>query len=164
VRKNLIFRLWFYFRQGWGTYFAFIFAAVNTMVVTYYLAIEKVPTLKEIFPSFASYLLIMMTIGIPLLVAIGYIHFKKIPAFSSEVDVSVVSNPYVYRAQPGWQIEVIFPLYGLLANYLVKLSKNEKLTEEELNELEEIRKKIDILLRGGPVGKNLPKSLDHLKD
>ena len=38
--------------MGWGTYFAFIFAAINTLTVTYYLAIENYPVLKAIFPSF----------------------------------------------------------------------------------------------------------------
>jgi len=161
MRGNLLFRLWFYFRQGWGTYFAFIFAAINTMVVTYYLAIENIPSLKEIFPTFGSYLVIMTAIGIPLLVAIGYSHFKRLPAFSSEIEVSYNSNPYIFKAQPGWQIEVIFPLYRLLANYLVKISKNEKLTEDELNKLEEIMKKIDCLLQGDPVGKTIPRTIQR---
>ena len=43
MKSNLAFRAWFYFRQGWSTYFAFIFAAINTLTVTYYLAIEKIP-------------------------------------------------------------------------------------------------------------------------
>ena len=159
MKKNLPYRAWFYFRTGWATYLTFVFAAVNTLTVTYYLAIENIPSLKEIFPTFGSYLVIMTAIGIPLLVAIGYSHFKRLPAFSSEIEVSYNSNPYIFKAQPGWQIEVIFPLYRLLANYLVKISKNEKLTEEELDELEEIKKKTDILLQGGPVGKILPKSL-----
>ena len=54
--KNLPFRAWFYFRQGWGTYFAFILAAVNTLTITYYLAIEEAPILKELFPSFIFYM------------------------------------------------------------------------------------------------------------
>ena len=53
MRKgNVGFRFWYYFRSGYGTYFAFILAAVNTLTVTYYLAIEKFPTLQAVFPSF----------------------------------------------------------------------------------------------------------------
>jgi len=29
--KHTGFRGWFYFRMGWSTYFAFIFAAINTL-------------------------------------------------------------------------------------------------------------------------------------
>ena len=30
-KKSTSFRAWFYFRTGWAVYFAFIFAAVNTL-------------------------------------------------------------------------------------------------------------------------------------
>ena len=66
--KNPGFRAWFYFRQGWSTYFAFIFAAINTLTVTYFLAIDNYPSLKTIFPSFEIYILIVVSIGIPLLI------------------------------------------------------------------------------------------------
>ena len=51
-KNNLGFRGWYYFRTGWSTYFAFILAAINTLTVTYFLAIENYPSLKSIFPQF----------------------------------------------------------------------------------------------------------------
>ena len=156
MRKNLGFRAWFYFRQGWSTYFAFIFAAINTMVVTYYLAIREASFLKTIFPSFLSYFVIISAIGIPLLVLIGYVHYKRIAAYSSEADIIAESHPYYYKLPPGYNVEVLFPLYLTITNILVKLSKNEKLTDKELNEIIELQKKIDILIKGGYIGK--PKS------
>ena len=159
MRKRIGFRIWFYLRQGYATYFNFVFAAINTSVVTYYLAIDRIPILKEIFPSFANYIVIMATIAIPLLVFVGYIHFKRIPAYASEADVSVSSNPYVYRSQPGWQIEVIFPLYLMLSKYLIKVTKNESLSDSDLDEITKIQSKIEKLLRGGFIGKNIPKSI-----
>ena len=69
--NNLGFRSWHYFRMGWATYFAFIFAAVNMLTVTYFLAIDNYPSLKAIFPSFEIYILIAVGIGIPLLTIIG---------------------------------------------------------------------------------------------
>ena len=63
--KHPGFRAWFYFRNGWSLYFAFIFAAVNTLTVTYYLAIERVPFLLGIFPSFLHYVIIIPVIAIP---------------------------------------------------------------------------------------------------
>ena len=76
-KQKVGFRGWFYFRMGWSTYFAFILAALNTLTVTYYLAIEKFPPLELIFPSFGQYVLIIAVIGIPLLIIIGYVHFKR---------------------------------------------------------------------------------------
>ena len=94
MNRKIFSRMWFYFRTGWGTYFAFIFSAINTLVVTYYLAIEEIPFLLEIFPSFGHYVTIIGLIGIPLLASVGYIHFKRLPAYASEVDISVEQNPY----------------------------------------------------------------------
>ena len=45
-------------------------------------------------------------------------------------------------------------MYLLLTNLLVKLSKNEKLTEEEISQIEEIQKNLKILIDGGYVGKS----------
>lgn len=153
MRKNYGFRAWFYFRQGWSTYFAFILAAINVMVTTYYLAIKDVPSLKIIFPSFANYAIILSLIGIPILISVGYIHYKKLAAFSSETDILNESHPYNFKSPPGWYIEVQFPLYLALTNMILKSSKNEKLTDEELNEMTELQKKIEILMKGGYVGK-----------
>src|SRR3990170_7970762 len=132
MKNNLGFRAWFYFRQGWGTYFAFIIAAVNTMVTTYYLAIDKVSDLKVIFPSFTIYAAVWVMVGIPLLITIGYIHFKKSPAYSAELDVGVESNPYCFKLIPGYTRDVLFPMHLIMINMLVKLSENEKLNDEEI--------------------------------
>ena len=87
----------FFFREGWSTYFAFIFAALNTMVVTYYLAIENIPVLKEIFPSFYIYLLVTAVFGIPTLIFVGYGHYKRSGAFAAEAAINVESYPYLYK-------------------------------------------------------------------
>jgi hypothetical protein len=153
VKNKLFFRAWFYFRQGWSTYFAFIFAALNTMVVTYYLAIEQMPTLKNIFPEFWLYLVIMTSLGVPILVLIGFIHFKRLPAFHSETDISIESNPYYYKLPPGYMQEAFVPFYLTMTNLMVKSLNNEKLTEDEMKQIKDLQKKLDLLIRGGYVGK-----------
>ncbi len=152
-KKSLPFRTWFYFRMGWGTYFAFIFAAINTMVVTYYLAIDSVPALKSVFYSFTIYAIVMAIIGIPILVLTGYIHFKKTRAYASETDVVVESNPYNYKLPPGYQKEVFTPLQLVLSKIILKLALNEKPTEAEINKLNELMKQLDFLIQGGVVGR-----------
>ena len=77
MKQNLPFRAWFYFRQGYGLYFAFILASVNTLTLTYFLAIERYPVLNEVFPSFIHYVIIAVSIGIPLLITVGYLHYKR---------------------------------------------------------------------------------------
>lgn len=153
LSRRLPFRVWFYFRMGWSTYFAFIFSAVNTLVVTYYLAIDKAPALKEIFSSFLIYAVLMISIGIPLLVLFGWFHYKKSSAFTSEQDIAVESSPYYFKLPNGHQRGVIAPLNLLMLEMLEKISKGEKLTEEDKNRIDIIRKDLNTLINGGSVGK-----------
>ncbi len=151
--KNLFFRAWYYFRQGWSTYFAFIFAAINTLTVTYYLAIENAPNLQAIFPSFIHYVLIVTVIGIPLLIIIGYFHYKKTAAYSSEAEVIAESNPFHYKLpSQGWNSEVVFPFYLSLSNMMIKWSKNEKLDDVEIENLQKLQEKMNKLIKGDYVG------------
>ena len=153
MNENRGFRSWYYFRMGWGTYFAFIFAAINTLVVTYYLAIERVPALLTIFPNFLYYVLIISSIGVPLLIIVGYIHYKRSAAFSAEADINVEAYPYWYKLPPGWNKEVVFPLYLQMINLMIKISKNEKLSTDETKEMSDIQKSLSTLIEGGYIGK-----------
>ena len=132
---SLGFRSWYYFRMGWSTYFAFIFAAINTLTVTYYLAIENYPSLKAIFPSFETYILIICSIGIPLLTIIGYAHFKRTKARKAEVDVLIETNPYVLRTLVNSDMLVILNLKML--SLLQKIGE-EKMSDEQKKEMKEI--------------------------
>ena len=101
MARNLGFRAWFYFRNGWSLYFAFIFAAINTLTVTYYLAVEKYPDLNWIFPTFLHYIVVVCVTGVPFLIFVGYIHYKRTAARKAEVDISYeimsTSGPKKYR-------------------------------------------------------------------
>lgn len=137
MKENLGFRFWFYFRSGWSSYFAFALAALNTLTVTYYLAIEKYPVLQTIFPSFLQYVLIIVSIGIPLLILVGYAHWKRTPAYRSEADIWMESNPY--QARMLVNSEMLIKLNLRLIELLVKQSKNESITDDELTEIMELK-------------------------
>ena len=140
MSQNLVFRSWFYFRTGWQTYFAFILAAINTLTVTYFLAIENYPSLKTVFPSFEIYILIIVSIGVPLLVLIGYVHFKRSHSFKSEADVLIESNPYQRRNTVN--SEIILRLNLQLMSTLLKVAKKEDLSEEEIEEITQFHHEI----------------------
>ena len=141
MAKNVLFRAWFYFRQGWSTYFAFIIAAINTMVTTYYLAIKDVPTLEILFPSFSVYAGILSAIGIPLLILVGYLHYKRSAAFKAEADINMEANPHMRRLLLN--TETLLSLSANMSELMVKLVKNETLTEKEHEEIEVLKKKLD---------------------
>ena len=140
MAKNLGFRGWFYFRMGWATYFAFIVAAINALTVTFFLAIENYPSLSVIFPTFFHYIVIVVGIGVPILVLIGYVHFKKSKAFRAEADVLIETNPHIRRILQN--TEVLLPSYLKLTEIIVKLSENKKLTDEELKEVSKLQNQL----------------------
>jgi hypothetical protein len=140
IKTSRSFRSWFYFRTGWSVYFAFIFAAINTLVVTYYLAIENIPFLGEIFPTFTHYVVTAISVGIPILVAAGYIHFKRSAGFKSEADISIETNPHARRTLLN--TEAIITSYLFSNELMMKMLKDEKLTDEEIKKLTKLQEKI----------------------
>jgi len=139
-KKSTSFRAWFYFRTGWAVYFAFIFAAINTLVVTYYLAIENISFLQQIFPTFGHYVISVILIGIPALIGAGYIHFKRSPGFKSEADIAIESNPHARRNLLN--TEAIIAAYLFSNDLMMKMLKDEKLTDEEVKKFTELQDKI----------------------
>ena len=136
VARNVGFRGWFYFRMGWSTYFAFILAALNTLTVTYYLAIDNYPILKQIFPSFELYIIILVSLGVPLLVLVGYVHFKRTAARKAEVDISYETD--AYKARTLVNTEISMQLNLKLITLIMKLSKNEKIPDESYEEIKKL--------------------------
>ena len=128
-------------------------AAVNVLTVTYFLAIDNYPSLQIIFPSFVHYIVTAVCIGVPSLVFVGYIHYKRSAAFAAEADINIEANPYWYKAPPGWNKEVVFPLYLNMINLMIKISKNEKISADEVKQMSDIQKSLSSLIEGGYVGK-----------
>ena len=160
AKKNIWFRCWYYFRTGWSTYFAFILAAINTLTVTYFLAIDNYPVLKAVFPSFEQYIVIIVSIGIPLLVLIGFVHFKRTQAFKSEVDVLIESNPYQRRNTVNGEINLRLNLKILAM--ILKISKKESFSESEIQEIGELSNEIKNFSEKRNIKNNL--DMDFIKN
>ena len=137
MKQRKGFRGWFYFRTGWSTYFVFILAAINTLTVTYFLAVDNYPLLKVIFPTFEQYTLITVSIGIPLLILVGYLHFKRSLAFKSELDIQTESNPYLSRNTVNADLSLKLNLK--LISLLLKMSTGEKIDKNEIDEIKKLQ-------------------------
>ena len=140
MARNIGFRAWFYFRNGWSLYFAFVFAAINTLTVTFYLAIEKYPDINWMFPTFFHYILITSTIGIPFLILVGYVHYKRTAARKAEVDISYETD--AYKARTLVNTEIAITLNMQLLDIITKISKKQELSGEDYQELEKLREKL----------------------
>ena len=141
MAKNLGFRSWYYFRTGWSTYFAFIFAAINTLTVTYFLAIENYPVLKEVFPTFTIYIIIIVGIGIPILVLVGYFHFKRTPSYRAEATVMYETNPFARRMFVNSELNL--QINQKLIDLILLISKNEKMSDDDISRVYEIQEKLN---------------------
>lgn len=157
MKKKLPFRSWYYFRIGYAQYFAFILALGNMLTLTYYLVLTNEPSFKTVFPSFSIYVIVSSIIGVPLLMLVGYAHMKRSHAFTSEQDITVESNPYSYKLTPGIQRECMAPLYLELLKLGRKSLSDEKLTDDELRRLQELEKKLELIVKGD----SLPKGSEN---
>jgi hypothetical protein len=141
MKQHIGFRGWFYFRQGWATYFAFIFSAINTLVVTYYLAIENIPALQIIFPTFYVYFAFGVFVGIPMLVLVGYAHQKRTASYKTEATVIYESNPHTLRTYNN--VELALQLNLKLVNFLILDYKKDDVSNEKLDELIKLKNEIE---------------------
>ena len=160
MKQNLGFRAWYYFRMGWGTYFAFVVAAINTLTVTYFLAIDNYPFLKEIFPSFIHYVILISLVGVPILMSIGYVHFKKSPSFRAESTVAYESNPWALRDLVNSEYNLILSLKIL--EMLNKISEKDKSNLSELEESQKLEKELREFLNNRATDNKL--DLDYFKN
>jgi hypothetical protein len=145
-------RMWYYFRMGYSTYLTFLLGYVSTLITVYYLAIKNLPDLLNAFPHFQTFALLATIVGVPLSVVIGWLHLKRSSAWSSEVDIGVEANPYYYKLIPGKE-EVFAPLYLELLVQMKRLANAQSsLSQEEISRIEDLERKLKILIDGGYVG------------
>ena len=133
MKEKLPFRAWFYFRQGYGLYFAFIFAGINTLTLTYFLAIENYPLLQEVFPSFVQYVLSLIGIGVPILITVGYLHYKRSPAYRSEAGIMQETNPYARRNLVNSEMNLQINLEVL--KIIIELSRDGKIEKTQMDKI-----------------------------
>jgi len=149
-----MFRSWYYFRLGYNTYLMFPIGYGSTLVTIYYLAIQNIPSLKDVFSKFVLFGVVATVAVVPLSVAIGWFHFKRSQAYQAEIQISYESHPYLYKLAPGTVREVDMPLHRELLLFIKDvLSKEGMLDPVRSKRFEELLQKIDSLLQGGYVGK-----------
>ena len=149
-RRRLLFRAWFYFRIGYGTYLTFLLGFVSTIVTVYYLAINNIPLLKLVFPSFYLFSILAIAVGVPLAVFSGYFHFKRSQAYSSEVDIGVEANPYLFKITPGKEKDMTVPYIIASIDLTLAMAKQlGALTPEIESRCLEVREKYVNLAKHG---------------
>ena len=150
---DLAFRAWYYFRLGYGTYLGFAVGFVTFVSTTYYLTVERIPFLKTVFENFTLYIGVSFFVIVLFAIFLGWLHMKRTLAYSTQIKVDIEANPYYYMSSPGKETEVTWPFYEVLLKTMKKfLDREDLLTKEERDEIEDVLKKIEILRGGGFVG------------
>ena len=96
----------------------------------------------------------MLSIGIPLLVLVGFVHFKRSHSFKSEADILIESNPYQRRNTVNSELNLRLNLK--IVSMMLKVSRKENLSEAEIQEITKIYDEIVSLAKD----RNFKNSLD----
>ena len=85
--------------------------------------------------------MIIVGIGVPVLILVGYIHYKKSKSFRAEQDVLIETSPHFRRILQN--TEVLLSSYLKLTELMIKLSENKKLTDKELKDVSQLQQKLN---------------------
>ena len=148
-----IFRAWFYFRQGYNLYLAFLIGFASNIVVLFRLGVEPNKTLLDIFPTLGIFTAVGLLVAIPVGILAGLYHMKRTGAYAADASVATEANPYIYKLVPGKEKEVFLPLWILTVRGLAKMLDQQKTTSlDERKQLEDLLNKANALLDGQTVG------------
>jgi len=112
--------------------------------------ISSAPAVPSFFRIFRNFLILGILLVVPVAILLGWLHFKRIPAFRAEADLIVEANPYYYKLIPGWQTEVQLPWLKFMAkSYIAMLKKKGMLQGEEKKVLNELIGNLELLEQGG---------------
>jgi hypothetical protein len=139
-------------RQFYSSYIALFIAISNWITIQYKLLLEHVPFLNYLFSNIVVFM-IVATIVFSILSVLGghYIHRKR--QFRLEQAVAIEENPYLYKAAPGKERDLMLPITILQMDTLEELLRtNGTLTEEKKKQFNAYRRSLVRLMDGQNIG------------
>jgi hypothetical protein len=140
-------------RQFYSAYIALFIAISNWITIQYRLVLENAPILGGIFSNMWMFLIVAVIIFSIISVLGGhYIHRKR--QFRIEQELAVEENPYLYRAMPGKERDLMVPILILQLEGLEDLlQQNNALTDEKKRQFQNYKTELLKLVEGQPIGK-----------
>lgn len=135
-------------RQFYSAYIALFVAITNWITIQYTLLLENIPVLKLLFSNILIFLIVATVIFTIVSVLGGhYIHRRR--QFRLENALAVEANPYLYRAVPGKERDLMIPVVLLQLDALEELLRsNNALSEEKKKQFEGYRQRLVRLVEG----------------
>jgi hypothetical protein len=146
--RRLIYRSWFYFRVGYGTYIALLVGLGGNLLLFYRFGVQYIGFLKDAFPSLTLFSILAIVVTVPVSIGVGFYHMKRTGAFAADAAVSTEQNPYVYKVVPGKEQEVLYPVLALTLKGLVRVLEQKPVAKDEMREFEEAIAKTNRLIQG----------------
>jgi hypothetical protein len=145
-------RFWEY-RQFYSAYIALFISISNWITIQYRLVLENAPILNSIFNNLWTFLIAAVIIFSVVSVLGGhYLHRKR--QFRIEQELATEENPYLYRAMPGKERDLMIPIMILQLETLEDLLRqNNALTDEKKREFQNFKDELLKLSQGRPIGK-----------
>lgn len=123
--SNFLRRRWLDFRNGHGSYLAFVMSFANFILIAYNFAIKDIPALHTIFTNLATFTLAFLALYIPSAIIIGYWHRRNQYTVENEA-----------MLQENW-------IWAWQNRYLIRLLQGKTTKEEN----EEVLKYLELILR-----------------
>ena len=145
-------RFWEY-RAFYSAYIALFIAISNWITIQYRLVLENAPVLNSVFNNLWTFLIAAVIIFSVVSVLGGhFIHRKR--QFRIEQELATEENPYLYRAMPGKERDLMIPIMILQLETLEDiLRQNNALTDEKKRQFQNFKDELLKLAQGRPIGK-----------
>ncbi len=140
-------------RQFYSAYIALFVAITNWITIQYTLLLENIPVLKLLFSNIWIFLIVAAVIFTIVSVLGGhYIHRRR--QFRLENALAVEENPYLYKAAPGKEKDVMMPVVLLQLDALEELLRsNNALSDDKKKQFDAYRQILVKLVEGHSIGR-----------
>ena len=129
-----------YFRRGYSMYITFLVGILNFIVIQYRLLIEQVHFLKYVFSNMLVFALVSLLALFLIAVTLGYFDYKKGTAqIEARLMFEIQENLRRQHQRPD-PLQLTFMLTVL--DILTKLIDSSKLSKEDVEKIEKLRKMI----------------------
>jgi hypothetical protein len=140
-------------RQFYSAYIALFVAITNWITIQYTLLLENIPVLKLLFSNIWIFLIVAAVLFTVISVLGGhYIHRRR--QFRLENALAVEENPYLYKAAPGKEKDVMMPVVLLQLDALEELLRsNNALSDDKKKQFDAYRQSLLKLVEGHSLGR-----------
>lgn len=139
-------------RQFYSAYIALFISISNWITIQYTLLLENVPVFNFLFSNIVVFLVVAAIVfSIVSILGGHYIHRKR--QFRIEQAVATEENPYLYRAAPGKERDLMIPIAIMQIDAMEAILKsNDMLTADKIEKINSFRRDLAKLSNGQPVG------------